>query len=101
MSRAALFLILTTAALLTACGADYDADYIQRTYSNNVNLADSSRFTVTRVSVFRDKLAYDSKRGIYLITDTKTGQEMVGISGVGISDLARHSSGKTTAPDER
>lgn len=59
------------------------------------------RFTVTRVCVFTDRLAYNSRRAIYLLTDNKTGQEFVGISGVGIAELGEHQAGKTEKKDER
>jgi hypothetical protein len=60
-----------------------------------------SRFVVERVGVIEDELAYYSRRGLYLIRDTKTGQEFVGLSGVGVSELGRHQSGKATVADER
>ena len=62
-----------------------------------------SRFSVERVGVFADDLAYGSRRGIYIITDTKTGQQFVGVSGVGISEIGSHynPSTKTTIRDER
>lgn len=66
---------------------------------------DAGRFNVTLVAKFYDSLAYDEQRGIYLITDKKTGKEMVGISGVGISELGSHSERNgdhtTTVADER
>lgn len=62
---------------------------------------DESRFQVTLTDVFEDDLAYDDRRGIYLIRDTKTGQEFVGVSGVGISELGSHQAGKVRLQDER
>lgn len=64
------------------------------------------RFRVTRVGVFTDDLAYGDRRGIYLIVDTTTGREFVGVSGIGISDVGSHSrpgpkGTATTAVDER
>jgi hypothetical protein len=61
----------------------------------------SSRFKVERVGVIEDDLAYGSRRGIYLITDTETGKTYVGVSGVGISDVGSHQVGKTRTRDER
>jgi hypothetical protein len=60
-----------------------------------------NRFKVERVGVFKDNLSYDGRRGVYIITDTKTGQELVGLSGIGISELGSHKSGKATIRDER
>lgn len=69
-------------------------------YTNN-----DSRFTIKRVAVVYDDLAYSSARGVYLIRDTKTGKEYFGLSGVGISELGSHGElrGKITVqvPDER
>jgi hypothetical protein len=61
----------------------------------------NSRVTVTRINEFYDSLAYRSRRGIYIIVDTKTGKEFLGVSGIGISELGSHQSGKTRASDER
>lgn len=62
---------------------------------------DTGRFKVELVGIFRDTMAYDGRRGIYLLQDSQTGKEYFGISGVGISELGSHSSGKTTISDER
>lgn len=59
------------------------------------------RFSVTRVGVFRDTIAYDSVRGIYVIIDSQTGAEYVGVSGVGIAETGSHRTGKATHEDER
>lgn len=59
------------------------------------------RFTVTQVSTFQDEIAYGRKRGVYIIHDNTTGQEFVGVSGIGISELGHHQSGKTGISDER
>jgi hypothetical protein len=62
---------------------------------------DNQRFQVTRVGVIEDNLAYQNRRGIYIIRDTKTEQEYIGVSGIGISEMGNHSSGKTSIADER
>lgn len=59
------------------------------------------RFTVTHVGIFRDTIAYDSMRGIYVITDIQTGKEYVGVSGIGIAETGEHQAGKTRHEDER
>lgn len=60
-----------------------------------------SRISVNRIGIFEDSVAYRSKRGIYLITDTKTGTEYIGVSGIGISELGTHRQGKQNVEDER
>lgn len=60
-----------------------------------------SRVSVIRVGVVDDDLAYGGSRGVYVITDAKTGIEYIGVSGVGIAVSGSHLSGKTTVQDER
>ena len=59
------------------------------------------RFEVIRIQRFRDDLAYNHERGIYLIKDTRTGAEYFGVSGVGINELGDHRTGKDIRTDER
>lgn len=61
------------------------------------------RFKVKRDGVFEDSLAYNGKRGVYVITDTHTGKEFVGVSGIGVSEIGSHSTDGEggTAEDER
>ena len=61
----------------------------------------TERISVTRVGVFRDDTAYNSRRSVYVIIDNKTGKEYIGVSGVGISETGSHSTGKSTITDER
>lgn len=53
------------------------------------------------LDVVWDDLAYDNRRGIYVVTDTETGQQYIGVSGIGVTELGSHLSGKTRASDER
>lgn len=53
--------------------------------------SDADRIKVTKMSEFRDWLAYDNRRGVYLIQDKQTGREYIGISGIGISEVGSHS----------
>lgn len=66
-----------------------------------IQTLNETRFTVTRVGVFSDDMAYANKRGIYLIVDTATKKEYLGVSGIGISDLGVHKNGKDDVKDER
>lgn len=94
--------IIIAALLLSACGPDANMPmYEQTAGANNVGINTNSRFKVERVGVFKDDLAYGDRRGIYVIIDTKTGQELIGVSGIGISELGSHKSGKSTIRDER
>ncbi|VVB79399.1 Uncharacterised protein [uncultured archaeon] len=61
----------------------------------------NGNYEVKRVAVFTDNLAYQSRRGIYEITDKQTGKTYIGISGVGITEKGLHSAGKTVVQDER
>ncbi|HHN9420225.1 TPA: hypothetical protein ACP7Q5_004842, partial [Escherichia coli] len=78
---------------LAACGPEPDTPL--------GTIVTDGQYRVTRVGVFRDELAYDGKRGIYEIRDVETGKKYVGISGIGISEVAAHQAGKSSKPDER
>lgn len=88
-------LLLPLIALLTACTPPPD------TPMGKVVPAADNRISVTRIAVFEDDLAYKGVRGAYIIKDRDTGREFIGISGIGISELGSHSTGKTTISDER
>lgn len=67
---------------------------------NVVQTLSNSRIQVTRLGVFEDNIAYGGRRGIYLIKDNETGQEFLGVSGIGINTLGAH--GKhNSVKDER
>lgn len=94
--------ILLFAVLITGC------DFPQPPPEKWVPLADpvpletgGHRINVTFIGKFVDDLAYDNVRGIYIIKDNDTGKEFVGISGIGISELGSHASGKDRIKDER
>lgn len=62
---------------------------------------EGSRIKVKLVNEIRDPIAYNSVRGVYIITDTKTGIEYIGVSGIGISEIGSHANGKSRRMDER
>ena len=62
---------------------------------------ESSRFTITRIAVIEDDLAYGNRRGVYVLKDNKTGVEYIGLSGIGVSELGSHQVGKIPFSDER
>ena len=88
---------LSSIIILTACNPAPNMALTNQAYGTD----SGDRFTVSRVGVFEDEIAYDNIRGIYIIVDTKTGKEFVGVSGIGISEVGSHHSGKTTVSDER
>jgi hypothetical protein len=63
--------------------------------------AAGSRFQIHKEATFRDELSYHRERAVYILTDTETGKQYVGIGGVGISELGDHTQGKQTVEDER
>lgn len=93
--------IIAVSAILALAGCEQSPDSMQRYRAEPIIYKSSDRFKVERVGVFHDGLAYSGERGIYVITDTETRQEFVGVSGIGISELASHQSGKTRTSDER
>jgi hypothetical protein len=60
----------------------------------------SERVSVTRIGVFEDDLAYDNRRGIYVIKDSQTGKEYIGVSGIGITESGIHSCGKSCVQED-
>lgn len=61
----------------------------------------ASNFEVVCVTEFADNLAYDGKRGIYIITVKNTGEKFIGVSGIGVAAMGKHSHDETTHVDER
>lgn len=102
--RSSDYLALCSLAALALAGCTPAPDTPMQTTSPaehnepEMKPAVGARFSVTRVGVFEDTLAYSNKRGIYVVVDNQTGKEYVGISGVGISELGHHGRG---AEDER
>lgn len=64
-------------------------------------IQDTGRFDLRKVQTFFDKDSYSSTRSVYILKDKQTGKEFIGISGIGISELGSHTSGKSTIADER
>ena len=96
--------IYLIAALVMLAGCERVPEGVQQPVNappQEITLAVSERFQVQRVQRFRDFTAYNNERGIFVITDKKTGKEYIGISGVGIAETGDHSSGKTRTADER
>jgi hypothetical protein len=90
-----LLIAITALALtLTACSPE-------PTDNMSVAAASDGRVTVKRIAVMNDDLAYQNRRGVYVIVDNKTGREFIGVSGVGIAETGSHGSGKTHTNDER
>lgn len=90
--------LMLSVLALTGCGPE---PTMMMGNQNTVQLQDQNRVQVTRIGVFKDDLAYNDRRGVYVIVDTKTGTEYIGISGVGIQEVSSHQSGKTRVSDER
>lgn len=72
------------------CVPDPHQDPVVIKLNKDIPAEFGNRFQIKITSEFRDDYAYDGRRRIYILTDTKTGHEYVGISGVGISELNSH-----------
>lgn len=59
------------------------------------------RFNLEKVQTFGDTDAYGNIRNIYILTDSETGKEYIGISGIGIVEMGSHQQSKSTIKDER
>lgn len=58
--------------------------------------------SLVRIQTYTDDLAYRGTRGVYVIQDSQTGKEFIGVSGVGIAEVGSHmTSAKSSALDER
>jgi len=85
-------LLVAASLALVGCGPEP---------TTTMAIGGSDRVSVARIAVIKDDLAYRDRRGVYIITDTKTGQEFIGVSGVGISQTGSHMNGKTSVADEQ
>lgn len=95
------FLIILTSILMLAACEESETERQQREQQEKIAMENQGRVKVTQITRFNDSIAYNGVRGIYLITDEKTGKEFIGISGIGITEVGSHSSGKSTSRDER
>lgn len=96
-----MIFVVGAAALLSACGPDPTMQMGTGPNVDGMTHNVTERISVTRVGVFRDDTAYNSRRSIYVIVDRKTGKEYIGVSGVGISETGSHRAGKSNVMDER
>lgn len=99
------YIILLLFILIVGCdniNMFTDSKDTKQIYSrNNIVIQNQQRIIVTRIGVIHDNVAYDNIRGIYIITDTKTGKEYIGVSGIGITETGSHIVGKIIRSDER
>ncbi|MHA1180944.1 hypothetical protein [Enterobacter ludwigii] len=83
---------LLISAILPLSACDNGPEPARSTMAVSSQLSsDADRIKVTKMSEFRDELAYDNWRGVYLIQDKQTGREYIGVSGIGISEVGSHS----------
>ena len=94
-------LVLIAASLALFSSGCSRREFTEPLEEVQVSSNSQGRVVVERVGVVADPLAYNGMRGVYVIRDTKTGQEFIGVSGVGISEAGSHQSGKTQTTDER
>ena len=105
MNKNSLLMLALATAALSACGPREESPEVRRTPSVSepqaTSPAPAARFSLVLVQNFRDSGAYNGYRSVYVLKDSTTGQEFVGVSGIGISELGAHQSGKTRVTDER
>lgn len=99
MAKVKIILSVLCLTMLAAC--EPSASIEQYGKREEVDIKNINRIHVQRIAIIRDDIAYSNSRGVYLITDRKTGKEYIGLSGVGISEAGSHLSGKTVVADER
>lgn len=106
------FLVVATLIVLSGCMSESErAEYDRQKSQQRANIklptekpnnlvqqkspeSKPERFEVVRVQVVKDYMAYNNERGVYVIKDSQTGAEYVGVSGVGITELNRVYCGK-------
>lgn len=99
--------ILAAALAMTGCDSSPNAIAANQVVyeSGFPPTEDRGRIEVTLIGGFKDHTAYNDRRAVFLFKDSETGQEWIGVSGVGISEVGSHTSscGKTTCTrrDER
>jgi len=79
--------ILSTIAIIAGLGLTGCDSVPQATIDmqlENKEFNQKPIYSVKRVGVFADNLAYMGKRGIYEITDEKNNKKYLGVSGIGI-----------------
>lgn len=94
-----LAVALCFALLLASCSPDPDTPMGVNSPAAAQNTA-YGRIQIVRVGVIHDE-QIPARFGLYIITDTQTGKEYIGVSGVGISETGAHNTGKTRSSDER
>lgn len=101
MGKMKIFFSIICLFVLAACEpSDSNQQYIEGKQVD-IQKQPNDRIAVKRIAVMHDDIAYSNYRGVYLITDNKTGKEYIGLSGVGISESGSHQSGKASISDER
>lgn len=81
-------------AALAMAGCDFGSTRVDPEARQKMSVKVNDRVQVVKIQEFRDELAYENVRAIYVITDKDTGQEYIGLSGVGIVEVGRHGCGK-------
>lgn len=89
-------------AALALAGCDFGSTRVDSESRQKMPVNVNDRVQVVKIQEFRDELAYENVRAIYVITDKETGQEFIGVSGIDISAIGQHNCGKSCyAKDER
>lgn len=89
-------------AALALAGCDFGITRVDSEDRQKMPVNVNVRVQVVKIQEFRDGLAYDGVRGIYVINDKDTGKEYIGVSGIGITETGRHGCGKgCSREDER
>ena len=85
-------LTILAALTLAACAPEPDMamQSRQRLAAPAAPVSEGDRVTVERIGVFKDDLAYNERRGVYVIRDKATGREFIGVSGIGITEVGSH-----------
>ncbi len=88
LTRTLATLGLGASLALTGCGPEPNME--METIAREIEASPDQKYSVVRIGVFEDDLAYNGKRGVYEVYDSKGKLRFFGISGIGVSELGSH-----------
>lgn len=93
--------IAGTCAVLLTTGCDFPENNGKVNNPTVQTSPGNQRVIIEYHQSFYDTTAYGNFRAIIVVKDTVTGKEYLGVSGMGITEVGSHSSGKTQIEDEK
>lgn len=86
--KAILLILICISAVVAINGCDEAKESYEPIKTQITSSSQDARFTLDRITIFKDELAYRERRAVYELKDSKTGKTYIGLSGVGIVEVA-------------